>query len=59
MSITIDGNLCIGCGSCEALCPQSFKLNNDNGKAEVASQKDLACAKNAAQVCPVQAIKTE
>ena len=55
MSITINKELCIGCGTCTALCPDSFKLGDD-GKAEVVNQGDVECAKNAAESCPVQAI---
>jgi len=56
MSITVDKNLCIGCGSCAAVCPQSFKMNDDEGKADVVSQES-DCANNAVESCPVQAIK--
>jgi len=56
MSITVDKNLCIGCGSCAAVCPQSFKMNDDEGKADVVSQES-DCAHNAVESCPVQAIK--
>lgn len=54
--ITVDKETCIGCGSCVALCPDVFQLDA-NGKAEVISQDNVACAKNAAETCPVQAIK--
>ncbi len=55
MAISVNKNICIGCGACAALCPDTFKLNND-GKSEVIKQEDTDCAKNAAQSCPVQAI---
>ena len=58
MSIKINHDLCIGCGTCEALCPQVFKLNKD-GKAEVINKDDLDCARQAAESCPLQAIKVE
>ena len=58
MSIKVNRELCIGCGTCEALCPAVFKINAE-GKAEVISQDDLACAKNAAESCPVQAIEVK
>jgi ferredoxin len=32
---------------------------NDEGKSEVTSQEDIACAKNAAQSCPTQSIIVE
>lgn len=57
MPTTVDKDLCIGCGTCAALCPKNFKMNEEEGKSEVISQEDLDCAKNAAESCPVQAIK--
>jgi ferredoxin len=56
MSIKINKDLCIGCGTCEALCPTVFKINTQ-GKAEVVNQEGAPCAKNAAESCPVQAIE--
>lgn len=53
--ITVNKETCIGCGSCVALCPQTFQMNDD-GKSDVISQDDIECAKNAAESCPVQAI---
>ena len=58
MAISVDKNVCIGCGACVSLCPQNFKLNEDN-KSEPISQENEDCAKNAAQSCPVQAIKVD
>lgn len=56
MSINVNKDLCIGCGACVALCPKSFKLNEEEIKAEVISQEDDGCAQNAVTSCPVQAI---
>jgi len=53
--IKVDKKVCIGCGSCEAICPEVFKLKQ--GKAEVKIQKNIDCVKEAAQSCPVDAIK--
>lgn len=58
MSIKVDQEACIGCGTCVALCPNTFKINGE-GRSEVASQDDVECAKNAAQSCPTQAIFVE
>jgi len=41
---------------CAGLCPETFKMN-PNGKAEVINEKITDCAKNAAENCPVEAIK--
>ena len=33
--VVIDEEECIGCGTCEEICPEVFKLNPDTEKAEV------------------------
>lgn len=54
--VSIDRNKCIGCGSCVALCEGNFELKD--GKAYVKKAiSDLPCNKEAAESCPVQAIK--
>jgi ferredoxin len=35
MAVYIDEDECIGCGTCEELCPEVFRLNTDTEKAEV------------------------
>jgi ferredoxin len=52
--VKVDKEKCIGCGACEALCPEGFKL--EDGKARVLNQK-AKCIKEAKDACPVQAIK--
>lgn len=59
MKITVDKQKCIGCGTCVAVAPQSFKLAG-NGKAELIkpagdSGKKI---KEAVEGCPVSAITT-
>lgn len=56
MPIKVNNDLCIGCGTCEVLCPAVFKLNAE-GKADVISPGETPCAKNAAESCPTQAIE--
>jgi ferredoxin len=71
MKLHIDREGCIGCGVCEALCPEVFKLIKD-GKSSIAEKhrkKDLgegevesdlaACVESARDSCPVCVIKTE
>lgn len=53
--ISVNHDLCIGCGTCVALCPKTFTMNAE-GKSDVISQDDTDCAKNAAGSCPTQAI---
>lgn len=56
--ITVDKELCIGCGACVNLCPEIFELDGD-GKSRVMvgkgyEQCDYEMAINS---CPVGAIK--
>ncbi len=53
--ITVNEELCIGCGSCAVRCPDTFDIN-DEGKSIVISQENIECAKQAVEDCPVQAI---
>ena len=60
MKVIIDTDLCIGCGSCEAVFPQVFLLNAAE-KAEVIEQPtemtdDL---QDAIDSCPVEAISVD
>lgn len=58
--LVVDQEICIGCGTCAALCPKVFKINND-GKAEVIDQNadTPENIQNALASCPVSAIKWE
>ena len=58
MSVKVDQEKCIGCGACASICPDVFQMN-DQGKAEVISQENLDCAKQAAESCPADAITAE
>lgn len=60
---------CIGCGSCAALCPKHWKMNDD-GKSDIIGGKqrkdgrqeleigeeDFKTNKETAEACPVNAI---
>ena len=56
--ISIDKDVCIGCGSCSAIAPNTFKIGSDT-KAEVkkADGDDEKTILQAAKSCPVEAIK--
>ena len=56
----VDEEKCIGCGTCVALCPKTFKLN-DEAKAEVINptgdpEDEI---QSAIDSCPTQAIVWE
>ena len=51
---------CLGCGTCTALCPRSFRIAED-GKSEAVippgdSDEEIL---NAAKACPTEAIEVE
>lgn len=58
----VDKDICIGCGLCEEICPDVFRMDDD-GKA-VAKEGEIPdnlidSAKDAESQCPVEAIKVE
>lgn len=53
--VKVDKNKCIGCGSCVAVCEGNFEMVDGKAKIKKA-ESDLPCNKEAADVCPVQAI---
>jgi ferredoxin len=57
--ITIDKDLCIGCGTCTCLAPKTFKLDKE-GKAELIESlgDNEKTIKEAIDSCPVCAIKS-
>ncbi|OIP88943.1 MAG: ferredoxin [Syntrophaceae bacterium CG2_30_49_12] len=56
--IYIDEEECIGCGTCEEICPEVFRLSDEKGKAEVINPEggteDLI--EEAISSCPVLCI---
>jgi ferredoxin len=55
--ISVDKKTCIGCGSCNAICPSGFTMKD--GKAEPVKKEveSISCEKDAESACPVGAIK--
>ncbi len=54
----IDKEKCIGCGTCESLCPDVFELKDD-GKSYIKEGADCekaGCCAEAAESCPSDAI---
>lgn len=61
MRAIVDEDLCIGCGSCEAICPEVFELVDDASKVKtdpVPPEHQHAC-REAAEACPAGAISIE
>ena len=56
--VHVDQDECIGCGTCEGICPEVFQLNEETGTSEVIKSEggpeDLI--EEAIDSCPVEAI---
>lgn len=64
--IILEKSKCIGCGTCQALCPKYFEVKDgrarlkdsqsksDNEEMEIAEVED--CVKEAASACPMECI---
>lgn len=71
MKIILERDKCIGCGSCQAVCPKHFELQQDGKshllgiefnpetKIEEIEVENLGCVQEAAEACPVQIIHIE
>ena len=59
MKPVVDDDLCIGCGACEDLCPEIFRVEDD-GLAHVIAEnvepEMYGCVRDAEDACPVGAI---
>lgn len=60
MKVTIDRAACIGCGLCEAICPEVFAMD-DTGIAIVTQQPEALteALQEAVDSCPTDAIHIE
>ena len=58
MKFKVDQELCIGCGACEASCPEVFELVDDKSqvKLDPVPEEFQECALEAEDNCPVLAI---
>jgi ferredoxin len=59
--VRVDEDECIGCGTCEGICPEVFRLNEEKGKSEVikAEGGPEGLIQEAIDSCPVEAIHWE
>jgi len=66
MKVIIDQEKCISCGSCVAVCPDIFDLDENSKACFKGSDNpteletdDSGCIDEAVEICPVQVIKIE
>ena len=55
----IDESLCIGCGTCPAMCPKTFGIRDSDGIAYVRSSVIDDDVQDAIEACPTEAITWE
>lgn len=60
MGLKINTDACIGCGVCMQVCPDVFKLDEEEGKGTVLNpnypEEDVDCVKEAIESCPIGCI---
>ena len=58
MKVTVNQDMCISCGACEAVCPNVFEVGQDGAevKTDVIAEADVKDATDAMEGCPVAAI---
>ena len=56
--VIIDEEECIGCGSCEEICPEVFRIDHEMEKSEVIQPEGgpEACIEKAMGECPMSCI---
>ena len=61
MKFKVDQDACVGCGVCEAECPEVFEMEGDKAQVilDPVPEELQAAALSAEQACPVQAISHE
>ncbi len=62
MKVVVDAETCVGCSTCEGICPEVFEMTDDDKATvkldEIPSELEDAC-REAADACPVEAISIE
>ena len=61
MKVSVDGDLCTGCGPCVDICPEVFELESDVAKVKFEtgpSELEPAC-REAMEECPTDAISVQ
>ena len=63
MKATVNKEACIGCGACNAICPEVFGFNDEEQcaitKVEEVSAEQKDAAVEASEGCPTSAISVE
>ena len=55
----VEHDICIGCGTCESMCPGVFKIQEDNKSHVIAEDCGECNCEEVIGSCPVSAISME
>jgi ferredoxin len=55
----VNEDVCEGCGTCEELCPEVFKVENEKAKVIGPDKCNTCDCQEAADTCPTGAITIE
>lgn len=59
MKFEVNKDICIGCGACQAICPEVFEIDDEGLATTITdnvNESDLESATDAMEGCPVDAI---
>jgi ferredoxin len=61
MKVTVDKELCVGCGLCAGTCSAVYEMEGPIAvaKVDVVPSNEESCAQQGADECPVSAITVE
>lgn len=54
--VKVNQETCIGCGACEATCPDVFEIIDGKAHVKAGAETSKPCVKEAIDGCPVNAI---
>lgn len=60
MKLKVNKDLCIGCGACQAVCPEIFEIEDDGlatCKVDIIPEENKEDAIDAKEGCPTNAIE--
>lgn len=57
--IVFDKNKCVGCGTCQGICPENWEIVGCHARSKSLTNFNLEKNKEVEKYCPVRAIRIE